>query len=260
MNRQGSTDVVIVLLIVVVILFGVGVSYLSMRSSQLPSSASAVQNTQHNSSTSPPFLSSTEYQTSYGYRFTYSDTFRLAVDYSKYVNSLAGQGHVALTMASVEQEDSYIAQVSSSISEYTSSGLLMLPDFFVNQSILIGIAPGSYSDLEASIIKLASVEFQQQYLSVSGHQPPALISNLESVKTTDGVEGILYLYRDTDPVASSTPFSVRADLPYEPRSLRASVDYTAPAVVEFSFPITVTSSASSSESTLRQIVTSLEFD
>jgi hypothetical protein len=260
MYRRGSVAINLLLSLIIVILVGVAFWYFSEKPSSNTPSVATSQAVGTGNTTLNTSSSSVEYQTPYGYKFSYPNTFRIAHDYNNLISRITGQGHLTLTMASQAEEVAYVAQVSSSISQYTSSGFLTLPGFFVNQSIFIGIAPGSFSDLTTPITKMANPQFEKQYISSNGHKPPASITDLEFVSTEDGVNAMIYVYQDNFPLSSSTPLSVRADLPYQPQSLKAGVDYIAPAILEFSLPINSTSSALSSEATLQYIINSLKFD
>jgi hypothetical protein len=202
---------------------------------------------------------SAEYFSPFGFMFTYPRNFRPANDYMALWNGNTGQTLI-LTEANKDQESNFIDELKSQAAQKGTSldaSLATLP-FFPDETVFINPIPGPFSDLERDRYHAADVQFRNDFEAKWGREYPTNISDIETITTKDGLEGIIYVRQEH--VSSPTPIalSVDADIPYRPITLKLGVSYVPS--LDFHFPISNSSSVLRATEVIIALINSLVFN
>jgi hypothetical protein len=201
-----------------------------------------------------------EYQTPFGYRFSYPPGFRLASDYMSLLNGSDGGDLIVLTTVTKDDEQSYVDEVTKRALQQnvTITASLAETDFFPDQTVSITLDSTSFANIERTVYQAANPEYQQVYEQTARRPYPETISNVEPLTTAQGDQGIIAEWEDNYPASGKTPLSVQADLPYEPRSVSLAVDYIPS--LDIVYAVSGTSTIPQAESVIRELAATIEFD
>ncbi|GEM_PF-7010156 len=186
-----------------------------------------------------------EYNTPFGYGFSYPSRFRFA----KYeMQRLLPDQIFVLTTVSEDQEKAYVS-VATTTNEYA---------FFPGETLIIKPIPMSFEEFKKVEYQLADPQWQKSFKERTGRDYPTHVSDIQPISTADGNEGIIYLEEQRNVVDRSLRLTVKAIIPYKPISLPLKIDFVP--TLGFYFPVISSGSVEMAKDVLRQVIGTLGFD